>query len=142
MIRIESKSVAKVLRPLAQVRMLGLHVRVEVVLLRKRLSAKLAAEVEALDVNVDDVIAKLGLRVENLFAEVATLADVRVLGGLSGRSLRQVFYDDGQRVVGVDRALVLTLFILHGLDSFPLDRLGELSLCRDFGPIFFRRVCS
>ena len=56
--------------------MLGLRVRVEVLLLRKSLAAKLAAEAEPLDVDVDDVIAEIGLRVEHLLAEVAALADV------------------------------------------------------------------
>ncbi len=91
--------------------MLGFGVRVEALLLRKRLSAELAAEVEALDVDVDDVIAEIRLRLEDLLAEVAALAHVGVLGGLPGGGLRQVPDDDGQRVVGVDGSLVVAVLV-------------------------------
>jgi len=111
LVGIQPQGASQLLGPLGQVRVLGFGVRVEAVLLRKRLPTELAAEVEALNVDVDDVVAEVRLRLEDLLAEVAALAHVGVLGGLPSGGFRQVPDDDGQRVVGVDGSLVVAVLV-------------------------------
>jgi hypothetical protein len=91
---VKAESVSQVLSAFGKVGVLGLRVRVQVVLVGESLSAELAVEVEALDVNVDQVIAEFALRLEDFLAEVAAFGDVTIFGGLSRRGFGQIFDDD------------------------------------------------
>jgi hypothetical protein len=108
---VKTESVSQVLGAFGKVGVLGLRVRVQVVLVGEGLSAELAVEVEALDVNVDQVIAEFALRLEDFLAEVAAFGDVTIFGGLSRRGFGQIFDDDRQRIVCIDCALVFALFL-------------------------------
>ncbi len=115
---IETQRVSQVLSSLGQDRMLGLCVQVQIVLCGESLAAKLTVKVEALDVDVDEMISEVTLILKHLFAKVTTFRNISsrgIFAGLACGGLCQVLYDDGQGIVGVDGSLIFTLFLLFGL---------------------------
>lgn len=83
------------LSSLGNVGMLGFGVCVQVVLVGEGFAAQLAAEEEALDVDVDQVVSQIALIFKNFFAKVAAFGCVGVLAaGLASGRFRQILDDD------------------------------------------------